>query len=101
MLTTLFLVFALQVQPVQPNPADTHQIGPGDVVRVALRAPKTTVTVEVPEDGLVTLPVVQTIRVAGLTRQQLRERLEKDSGGDAFVLLVRIRPVTPRRARTR
>jgi len=67
---------AVPAAELLPGRLPAYRIGPGDVIEVAVwKNPAVSRTVPVRPDGILTLPLVNDVAVAGLTPMQLRDIL--------------------------
>jgi len=65
-------------QATKPQDDEFYLIGTGDVIGVVVwKEPQLSGPVKVRPDGVVTLPLINEVQVAGLTTAQLRDLLEK------------------------
>jgi polysaccharide export outer membrane protein len=66
----------LAIQQPQNLPVNDYQIGPKDLLEIAVFGlPELNQTVRVAEDGSITMPLLGKVMVAGLTAQELEQKL--------------------------
>ena len=70
-----------EAQPSQPNPGDTavaYRIGPEDILQISVFSNEAlSRTVPVRPDGMISLPLLNDVKAAGLTPMELRDAIMK------------------------
>lgn len=87
---TLLLAGSASAQQ-EPLPRGDYQIGPGDDLHIVVwRNEELTMTVPVRPDGWISLPLVNDVKVAGLTPMEVRERLTSQLAAHVSAPLVSV-----------